>query len=1453
MLSDGYAGNDFYVIVPDNCSQEHTNHSGAKVRITAQDGATGLLTLTSTGESTPFTVAAGGSSLVSLSDFHRLTQNDEVNNESYRLTTDNAVTVEVLDYDQYVSESWAVLPNTILGTEYVSSNYIGSGGFMSQIALVATTDNTVVTIRPSVICGSNRTPHVPFTVTLNHGQAYQLKSTQWDLTGTQITSTQPIGVVSGAQGARVPLEYGYGNPLEEQLLPFSRWQPEYVGIPFAHHPHARFRVTSARNRTHVSVYFGDTDTTSTYTLDAGQMQEIETTSPIWVTADKPIQGMQLSNGEALDFNFNDPASVGDPMMVTMPSTYSPNNMRSNWLTNAIIPVANDGFDYHYVTLISETHAMTTMYLNGNVINGWQGIGNTRFEYVRVALGPGNNVINGIYQGGAVGINFPARFIAYTNQFTESDAAGSIVGGLTVANDYVNVHPNDPTDLTATTVSASAIDLAWTGDSQAYGYRIERKTETGAWGQIADVTDGSITTYHNTGLHHKTKYYYRVVAYADEDSGYSNVAFATTFNEKPLMPTGLAALALSDSQIKLTWTDASDNEVNFFIQRSLDGQSGWTDVQTTDPDVTTWTDSNLTKKKTYYYRIKSWNSDMGDLGWTAPVSATTKDTKPTAPALTAVTGVSYNAIDLTWTDNSDNEDGFRIQRLDAAGQWQTVGTKLPNQTTFHDASGLQPSSSYTYQIVAYNNGGDSPSNSMSGSTQNPPAPEAPSGLVAEAVSDSQIQVSWRDNSQYELSFHIERSTDGINWNSGINVGANTTAYLDSGLAQVTSYIYRVQARNNSGNSNWSNLASATTEATPPPGTTAYLQDVWLTNDVLIGSNLTTQGTVKLRKTATSSTRVYLSSSNLGVSVPAYVDVAPGSRVASFTVSADSAPLKEQLYIYAKSGSWTQRTCLIRLSSISDTSAAVSTSGSPSRRIVSIEESGEVPFRKSILGFRVYRQVDGGAYSQITSSPTTDRAICDESPVANNSNVGYKVELIGQGNQVLWTSFSNSVNVQASNSNSSLTVSDSGTDLIVSFQTSNANGQDFFLVQGTKVITQIDAYAFRGYSMATVPKWSLSETNSAPLTVVSSPDATGRIVETNSVAPPSTSALRVPTSDSGIYRDEMLLPYFHIRTGNVSDSVTLTLRDAAGTVLNQVTGFGDDITWTWDGTNSSGSDVSEGDFNLSVDIDGSPSQSAKIPLKGVKHGEKFLAFLKADLPIAGEFTQRYAATVRTQIGRICARQPGLKATIYEFTSAGSRTTLSEKVIKKMIIDASYFYYYGHSSETRTPTDGEHTIFPSGTPVRNYLKVFAGGSSGAGIFVNGVCIPSFASQLHHKFAWIDACHTAGYDGSKPRPYNTTTPNYLWFTAFNMPMSVGCTLTWNGQIPYVASDLTLEMGNSQWIGQGTFREQLWIALGDGLSVDAAVTRATTRTPAGSDFGNWGYPWNILMQYGDTFHISLP
>ncbi len=101
------------------------------------------------------------------------------------------------------------------------------------------------------------------------------------------------------------------------------------------------------------------------------------------------------------------------------------------------------------------------------------------------------------------------------------------------------------------------------------------------------------------------------------------------------------------------------------------------------------------------------------------------------------------------------------------------------------------------------------------------PSAPSNLSAASASSNQIDLTWKDNSDNESGFKIERSPNGSSgWTQITTVGANVTSHSNSGLSDDTTYYYRVRAYNSHGDSGYSNTASAKTGSPPPASGTKY---------------------------------------------------------------------------------------------------------------------------------------------------------------------------------------------------------------------------------------------------------------------------------------------------------------------------------------------------------------------------------------------------------------------------------------------------------------------------------------------------------------------------------------------------------------------------------------------------------------------------------------------------------
>ena len=169
------------------------------------------------------------------------------------------------------------------------------------------------------------------------------------------------------------------------------------------------------------------------------------------------------------------------------------------------------------------------------------------------------------------------------------------------------------------------------------------------------------------------------------------------------------------------------------------------------------------------------------------------------------------VSLAWTDNSNNETGFRIERATGAGAFGTTGTVAADATTYSDIWAL-PGKTHSYRVIAFNGSGDSlPSNTA---TVTISIPAAPSNLVATASASSPptVGLTWVDNSSNELGFRIQRATNS-GFSKGLTtftVGANVTAYTDSAVQSKTKYYYRVLAYNGVGNSaKYSNTANAKT--------------------------------------------------------------------------------------------------------------------------------------------------------------------------------------------------------------------------------------------------------------------------------------------------------------------------------------------------------------------------------------------------------------------------------------------------------------------------------------------------------------------------------------------------------------------------------------------------------------------------------------------------------------------
>ncbi len=187
--------------------------------------------------------------------------------------------------------------------------------------------------------------------------------------------------------------------------------------------------------------------------------------------------------------------------------------------------------------------------------------------------------------------------------------------------------------------------------------------------------------------------------------------------------------------------------------------------------------------------------------------------PAAPnALTAV-ATSHTEIALNWNDNANNESSYEIARSRDGVTWAILTTLGAETNTYKDTQ-LNPLTTYFYKVRANNNLGASDySNEAQATTEDiPPPPEAPTNLTASInENNTNITLEWQDNAFNETGFEIERSNNSIDWRLIRDLNSvNETGYTDdSELQPNKTYFYRVRTVNSTGESAYSNVASATT--------------------------------------------------------------------------------------------------------------------------------------------------------------------------------------------------------------------------------------------------------------------------------------------------------------------------------------------------------------------------------------------------------------------------------------------------------------------------------------------------------------------------------------------------------------------------------------------------------------------------------------------------------------------
>jgi len=392
------------------------------------------------------------------------------------------------------------------------------------------------------------------------------------------------------------------------------------------------------------------------------------------------------------------------------------------------------------------------------------------------------------------------------------------GGAPVAD---TTAPSIPTNLLATVVSPSQVNLTWsasTDNTGVTGYRIYRNG--------TQITTTTGTTYSNTGLSASTLYTYTVSAYdlAGNVSPQSTGASATTQNlsadtTAPSIPTNLLATVVSPSQVNLSWSASTDSTGVTGYRIYRDG------TQITTTTGITYSNTGLSASTLYTYTVSAYDAATNASAQSTGASATTQ----TATTVTTTGAPVLNFSDIISGPKTGNTDGLGSGAI--VSIWgNSLGS---SQGTSQVYVGGVPASHIYYWGNADGNPNAGPADlytyhKMQTISFAIPA-NAPDGLTNISVMVNGVQSN-------TLPFTVRAGNIYFIKTGGNNTGAGTWqtpwgTFMENGNSRMTNgdILYVVGAFNSTGGVNglliryndFQNTAERPTAVIGYPGSTAYL--------------------------------------------------------------------------------------------------------------------------------------------------------------------------------------------------------------------------------------------------------------------------------------------------------------------------------------------------------------------------------------------------------------------------------------------------------------------------------------------------------------------------------------------------------------------------------------------------------------------------------------------------------
>ncbi|MCX6238071.1 MAG: PKD domain-containing protein [Bacteroidia bacterium] len=347
--------------------------------------------------------------------------------KAIHLVSDMPLNVYALSWAQNSADAAVIYPTESLGNEYYAMCYEphlsalqangNAQGRNSEFLIVATEDNTDVSITPTKVTDQLRQPNVSFHITLSKGELYQVQSEnrlgtfpdQGDLTGSYITSNKRIALFSGSYCTTVPFSSNNAwDHLYDQIPPVQTWGRKFIAVPLKSREKDTYRILASENLTKVRI-----GNQTPVIINKGQFYEfmLNYDQASLIESDKPILLAQYSNSNSVDVAFT--GGDGDPFMVIV-SPVNQTREKVSFVAYSSIYITNK----YFVNIIVKDDAVGKINLDNDPVS-FQPITGTDYSYAQVRIAQGNHILESSEPG--------KGFIAYVYGFGGFESYGYGVG------------------------------------------------------------------------------------------------------------------------------------------------------------------------------------------------------------------------------------------------------------------------------------------------------------------------------------------------------------------------------------------------------------------------------------------------------------------------------------------------------------------------------------------------------------------------------------------------------------------------------------------------------------------------------------------------------------------------------------------------------------------------------------------------------------------------------------------------------------------------------------------------------------------------------------------------------------------------------------------------------------------------------------------------------------------